>query len=185
MSLLTYHPLEGLLENKPKVYFFLFICFTMLIEIVLVLSGANLRTTAAPLGIISYELALDIEKAQFIVNSWDKNATISASFNIGLDYLFLILYSTTIAFACIWLANLLENIRFAKIAYLVAWLQWFAAFLDVIENTALYFFLQSPTQAFLPPIAFWCAVFKFLLVGIGLLCSILGLAFLLYKKIKY
>ncbi|SFF41697.1 hypothetical protein [Thermoflexibacter ruber] len=184
MNLLTHHPLEGLLDNKPKVYFFLFLCFTVLLEVVLTLSGTNLKTAAAPLGIISYELAFDIEKAQFIVNSWDKSASISASFNIGFDYLFLVLYSTTIAFACVWLANLAGNVKFAKIAYLIAWLQWLAAFLDAVENTALYFFLQSPTQAFLPPIAFWCAICKFLLVGMGLLCSLLGLGFLLYKKLK-
>lgn len=184
MSLLTHHPLEGLLENKPKVYFFLFLCATVLVEVVLTLSGANLKTAAAPLGIISYELALDIEKAQFIVNSWDRNASISASFNIGFDYLFLVFYSTTIAFACIWLANLVGSIGFMKISYLIAWLQWLAAILDVAENTALYFFLQSPTQALLPPIAFWCAVCKFLLVGIGLLCSLVGLVLFLYKKLK-
>ncbi|GAB4192677.1 MAG: hypothetical protein OHK0057_16060 [Thermoflexibacter sp.] len=184
MNLLTHHPLERLLVDKPKVYFFLFLCFTLLLQVVLILSGANLKTASAPLGIISYELAFDIEKAQFIVNSWDKSASISASFNIGFDYLFLILYSTTIAFACVWLANLAGNIKFAKIAYLIAWLQWLAAFLDAVENTALYFFLQSPTQAFLPPIAFWCAIFKFLLVGMGLLCSLLGLGFLLSKKLK-
>ncbi|MCU0391267.1 MAG: hypothetical protein MUE81_09125 [Thermoflexibacter sp.] len=184
MIFLKYHPLETSIKDNPKAYFFSLLIATILVQSILAITGNSLKTLAAPMGILSYEFALNIENAQFIVNSWDKHALIAASFNIGFDYLFLFCYSTTIAFACIWLANLIGNVTFAKIAYGLAWLQWIAACLDGIENAALYIFLLSPTQAICPPIAFWCATFKFLLVIMGILYILIASIFLLIKRIK-
>jgi len=49
-----------------------------------------------------FEFAGSLESAVKIIRSWDEAVRILAAFSIGLDFLFLILYSTTIGLACLW-----------------------------------------------------------------------------------
>jgi hypothetical protein len=133
------------------------------------LSGQPLITKAAPSGIVSYEFAGDVGTAAQIIDSWDEIARIYAGFNLGLDYLYLLLYSTTIAMALLWLTADLAYRRITGLVLLLAWVQWLAAVLDALENYALFTMLVSGPADPWPQVAWWSAAIKFSLVLAGLL----------------
>jgi hypothetical protein len=56
----------------------------------------------------------------------------------------------------------------------LAWAQFAAALLDVVENYALIRVLLGTEQAIWPVIARWCAMPKFIIVALGLIYVIAG-----------
>ena len=163
------HPLLQVSRPRRLPIFLLFFILTMATMIALGATGRPLKTEAAPSGIVSYEFAGDVATADHIIDSWDTSARISAGFNLGLDYLYLLAYSTTIAMALLWLSGSSSVGWFAYPALIVAWLQWLAAALDAIENYALFTMLADGPVDPYPQVAWWCAAFKFGLVFVGLL----------------
>ena len=135
----------------------------------------------APNGIDSFEFAGSMEYADKVIRSWDEAVRILAAFSIGLDFLFLILYSTTIGLACLWSGEMLAARQWtlAALGEPLAWGQWFAALLDIVENIALMAVLVTSVQAgqiheLVPRIAQICAGIKFGLVFLGLTYTFLG-----------
>lgn len=124
-----------------------------------------------PQGIIPLELAGNVPAAQHIVSEWDMSSQRNPLFNVRLDFLFLIAYSSTIGLACVWTAETISTdvgiVRSVGIG--LAWGQWLAALLDVIENIALLFMLRVSVTNPFPTVALWCAVPKFELIAAGLL----------------
>jgi hypothetical protein len=108
------HPLRNIPPDRRRMIFIVLLLFTMLVMLLLNVTGQPLISDPAPKGIISYELAGNEETARKILESWDGLAKIYAGFNLGFDYLFLLLYSTTIAFSIIWLIDLLKLKRQMK-----------------------------------------------------------------------
>lgn len=49
---------------------------------------APLRTSAAPRGIVSFELAQNYDASRQILDSWSTDAKVYAALSLGLDYLF-------------------------------------------------------------------------------------------------
>jgi len=149
---------------------------TLLLMIVLNVVGAPLSTDAATNGIVSFELAGSVSQAHRIIDSWDNATRIRAAFSLGLDFLFLVAYSTTIALACAWAAGVIRarGWPLASAGILLAWGQWLAALLDAVENTALVIILFGSVTEPWPQIARWCAVFKFVLVLSGLVYAAFG-----------
>jgi hypothetical protein len=128
----TKHPLAAVPTHKRGRLFWLFFGLTLIVMVALTILGAPLQTAAAPTGIVSYELAGDAPTAQAMLDSWDEVAKIYAGFNLGLDYLFLLLYSTTIAMAILWLADSLKLQGWAlSLAVWLAWGQWLAAAMEI------------------------------------------------------
>jgi hypothetical protein len=157
--------------------------FTILVMVLLNITGQPLISDLAPKGIISYELAGNEETAQKILASWDDLAKIYAGFNLGFDYLFFILYSTTIAFAIIWLIDLLKMRRNVKrLALLLATSLSVAALLDAVENAALFTMLVNGVTSPWPQISFVCATIKFGLVILGLAFVLVGFVVYLFRS---
>jgi hypothetical protein len=123
-----------------------------------------------PSGIVSFELAGNAEAARSMVGSWTGTAPLWVAFSNGFDYLFMLLYSTTIALGCIWAAGR-YGARASGLAHFgapLAWGQWLAGGLDAIENVALTRMLVAGVADPWPALAWWAAAPKFFLVGIGL-----------------
>ena len=135
---------------------------------------AELRTPECPQGIVSFELAGDETTAEEIIASWDARARLVAAFGLGIDYLFLVVYSTTIALGCVWAAGVLGAVSpaLAALGMLLAWGQWLAAVLDAIENVALWTLLRDGVRPPWPAVAWWCAAPKFALVVAGILFTL-------------
>src|ERR1051326_2408444 len=96
------HPFEAVPFGRRRHVFLPLLILTLLVWADVTYWEGWLYTSAAPRGIVSSELAGDPVVADQILKSWNQDATKEACFNLGLDYLFLVLYSTTLAFACVW-----------------------------------------------------------------------------------
>lgn len=165
------HPLLSVPQSRRLALFLLFFGLTLITMIALNVAGRPLQTGAAPSGIISYEFAGDLAGASAIIDSWDPVARVNAGFNLGLDFLYLFLYSTTIAMALLWLT---EGLPWRWLAVALAWGQWLAALLDAGENYALLIMLVHGPADPWPQLAWWCAAVKFSLVFAGLLLVLIA-----------
>ena len=135
--------------------------------VALQITGAALKNEVAPAGIVSYEFAGDLSSVKAILNSWDAETKITAGINLGIDFLFLLLYSQAIALGCLLLGKY-GKIKVGVIS-LIANLQFVAAFLDALENYALIQLLTGSLLDIWPSIAYWSALPKFVIVAMGLL----------------
>ena len=135
-----------------------------------------LQTTAAPQGIVSYEMAGSVDGAQRILDSWDPTARLYAAFSLGLDYLYMPAYGIVIGLACAWAAELwCKRRRWLALAGVgLAWGLMVAALCDAVENVALVTMLLSGVRAPWPAVAFGCATVKFALIGAGLVYTLIG-----------
>ena len=153
--------------------------------VVLQVTGSPLRTEAAPGGIVTYELAGSVQRAQAILDSWHAVRGYAYT-NLAADFPFLLLYSTSIGLACLWAGDVFCQRRWlflAAPATALALGQWLAAVFDAIENVALLIMLNATSAAGpWPQIAWGFAVPKFVLVALGLLYALLGLCARLFAK---
>ncbi|CAB1057756.1 hypothetical protein D1BOALGB6SA_2511 [Olavius sp. associated proteobacterium Delta 1] len=144
----------------------------------------SLITDAAPSGIVSFELAGNIQQAKQILEEWGPKGRGYAALSLGLDYLFLIVYALFLSLACILVArHLAPRIAFLAMGGVVlGWGQFFAALLDAIENLALINIILDSQRGIWPIIARWCAIVKFGIVGAGLVYILIGTLFVLALK---
>lgn len=143
------------------------------------ITGKPLATPQAPWGIVSFELAGTPFRIDEILDSWNALAKQSAAFNLGLDYLFMLTYSTAIGLACVWAATAVRSISWplAGLGVPLAWGVWLAATLDAVENLGLTMILLTDTAASAwPRVVQVCALIKFGLIFIGLVYVFYGLA---------
>ena len=150
------------------------------------ITGAPLNTEAAPGGIVSFELVGTLEGSQAIINSWQDDKMNYAGINLGLDFLFLSLYSITIALSCLLISvRLNEHLKFFKrLGVWMAVAVIIAALFDIIENIALIRLLLGSKNELLPVIAKWCAIPKFLIVTLSILYVIIGIFPILKSYVK-
>lgn len=167
-------------------FFWPLLGLTILLMAVFLITGAPLTTEAAPNGVVSFEVARSVENAHTIIESWDANAQLRAAFGLGLDYLFMVVYASTIAFGCGIASNLLQKKGWplAKWGNLLAWGVILAALLDAVENIALTILLWGNLSSPWPEIARWCAIFKFALIFIGIVYVIYGGVVALVERIS-
>lgn len=180
---MTSHPLISIPDKRRLSIFVALFALTLLVSAILLASGEPLSTGAAPAAILSYEFAGTTAKATEILGSWDAEAKAAAGFSLGLDYVYLLLYSTTIALAIVWLATKNDFTGFLLLAAnILAWALWLAALLDAVENAALVTMLLNTPADPLPAIAFVCAALKFLLIAAGLLFVVLATLYCLVRS---
>jgi hypothetical protein len=132
-----------------------------------------LQTEAAPSGIVSFELAGTPAKAGQILASWDTHANLFAAFGLGFDFLFMLVYATTISLACL----MASGRHGGWLSRLGAWLGWgafLAAGLDAVENISLWNQLIGNTTSTWPVVAAVCATIKFTFILLGIVYALTG-----------
>jgi len=159
---------------------------TVLINIIVMRNfDAPLKNEICESGIISFELAKDLDKTVKILDSWDANAKINASLSLGFDFLFLLIYSSFIALLIYNINNRLwKNNSFHKFGNLLIVLIFIAAFFDIIENIALIKLLLGDLEQIWSSIAYYFAVIKFAIVLICIIYLLINWLLLLFKKIQ-
>lgn len=164
------------MSGRPPLRIIWLLSFVVSVTILVAFGPLNapLQTTAAPLGMISYELARTEANAASMLGSWDEAARLAAAFSLGLDYLFLVSYATAIGMVC-WAVAARHEGRWATLGRLLAWGLLLAALLDAVENLALWQQLQHGAGASLARLAWLAALAKFALVAAGLLYALGGL----------
>ena len=178
-----YHPFIWLSESRQKTVFWILFVVTVGVMICMQNTSTPLETDAAPLGIVSFELAGDLESAQKMIQSWGQEARIYAGLGLGLDYLYMVFYSCTIALGCVILSRTYTTELFIRIGITLAGLQFCAALLDCVENYALINILFGSVNEIWPPIAKWCAIPKFVLVILGLLYVLITVILIMIKRL--
>ena len=162
------HPLSRLTPDAQRRVFVPWLIATLLMTFLFRFIGP-----AKP-SIVDYELAGSVSKATEIINAWNENDRIRAGFSLGVDYLYMPVYSTTIALACVLGAGVLKNKSWRTIGILLAWGLWAAAVFDAIENLGLVVSLFGSPVAPWPLVSQVCATLKFMLIIVGLLYVIVG-----------
>ena len=100
-----------------------------------------------------------------VLQNWDELEKRWAAFSLGLDFLFLIVYSTLLSLLCIRTADDLKS----DLGIWIAWGQWFAALCDAVENISLVGILFDSQIGWLAIVSPTAAFIKFLLMIIGLI----------------
>jgi len=180
------HPYQSVSPKHRVAVFLSFLALTLALMIALLLIDVPLQTTAAPKGIISYELAGSITEAQRILDSWNPTARLYAAFSLGLDYLYMPAYAIAIGLACAWAAELWSKRRgwLAVVGVGLAWGLMVAALCDAVENIALVTMLLSGVREPWPALARGCAAVKFLLIGGGLAYALIGAVAWLRSRLR-
>ena len=162
------HPLAAIPSDKRTRVFVPLLIATLVITFLFRFIGPAQPT------IVDFELAGSVDKAQAIIDTWTANEHIHAGFSLGFDYLYMPVYSTTIALACVMAAGVLQRKAWHSIGILLAWGLWIAAIADATENLALLTELFGNNVAPWPSVAQICATIKFGLIVLGLLYVIVG-----------
>ena len=170
-----YHPLNSIPGSKRLPAFLWLLAATVGITIVFRFIGPFKPT------IVDFELAGSVEKTSAIIGAWDTLARLQTCFNLGFDYLYMPVYSTTIALACVMGAGVIARNGWKNLGTLLAWGLWLAAILDAVENYALITMMYGSPVAPYPQIAAYCAACKFGLILVGLLYALISLIVYLIK----
>jgi len=170
------HPLAAQSPDKRVRIFVSLLIATLVITFLFRFIGPDQPT------IVDFELAGSVSNAQAIIDAWNETDRIRAGFSLGFDYLYMPVYSTTIALACVMAAGVLKRRAWRTIGLLLAWGLWIAAVSDATENLALFTELLGSNVAPYPQVAQICATIKFGLIVLGLLYVVVGVVLRLIKK---
>ena len=178
------HPLEFIPQHFRKPMFYVFFALTILIFGVFNILDQPLRTSVAPNGIVSFELAGTPEKAFQIMVSWEPvnfqgpdivraRGYLIAAFGLGLDYLFMPVYALALALGTLLAAGRHKG-WINVIGVLTGWGAFGAAAFDAVENYALFRIVLGEYSSPYPEIAAFCATAKFTLLIAGILYGLIG-----------
>ena len=193
LSVKMKHSLEFIPVHLRRPFFLTFLLLTLLLFAIFQVLDQPLRTDAAPRGIVSFELAGNPLAAREIMESWKQlsvllSATrqpnpdivnvayVFAAFGLGLDYLFMPVYSLTLSFATLLVAQ--KHLGWMRSLLVLAGYGAFAAALfDAVENYALLRVLLGWVDTGYPELAAFCATIKFGLLVFGILVTVIGCFF--------
>jgi hypothetical protein len=125
-------------------------------------------------GIIDLELAFTDERTAALLAQWSAPEQLRLAFGLGFDYLFMPLYSTTLALACVWVTQI-SRPGWRSAAALFAWGLWVAAAFDAVENVAMLTSLLGSASGTTALVAGVCAVVKFTLIIAGIVFVVVAL----------
>ena len=166
------HPLDFVSDSFRKRLFFIFLFLTILLFAVFRVLDEPLRTSAAPNGIVSFELAGTPANAEAIVSAWSQDGKFFAAVGLGIEYLFMPLYSLALAFGTL-LAAGRHGGWIKSLGAVAGWGAFAAALFDAVENYALFQVLLGAYQSSYPAIAAFCATLKFGLLIFGLVYAVI------------
>lgn len=160
------HPLQRI--GRPAPVFWALLAVTVVLTLAFQLIGP-----ASP-GIVAFEFAGNAARAGEILGLWDRQAQLAAAFGLGFDYLYMPVYSTTIALACVWAARGLPGGAVRWLVQVAAWGAWVAALFDAAENVALLRLLLSGPDGATAAAAAVCAGVKFVLIAFGVVAAVVA-----------
>jgi len=178
------HPFDFIPDSTRKPLFFTLLVLTLILVAVFRYLDQPLRTPIAPNGMVSFEFARTPEKAFQIMVSWEPinftgpeiirlKAYLYAAFSLGIDYLFMPVYASTLALSTLLAAGRHKG-WLNSLGAIAGWGAIGAAVFDAIENYALLRVLLGNVTSPHPEIAAICAGIKFSLIVFALIYSLVG-----------
>lgn len=135
------HPFEKLEPITRRRALLASVAFFVVTTVTIGWVDSKYHTAAAPLGIVNFELARTPMMAQMILDAWSDHPGMNAwvAFGLGFDYLYLLSYGAMFALLAASIAARLHGPSpgLARVARIVAWLQFVAPLCDAIENAGL------------------------------------------------
>ena len=134
-------------------------------------------------GIVSFELAKDLERSKIIINSWNTEAKTAAGLSLGFDFLFILIY---IYFLSLLVKKLTNNFKnhglHIKPENLFVYLLVLVGVFDIIENIALIKLLLGDFKQIYSSVSYYFASLKFGLLALIIAYIMLGNLYLSVKK---
>jgi len=176
-QILTRLSFTGIPPSRQLRYVLIAVGIMMLSSQVLSSIGAPLITPASPNGIVSFELARSLPAAEAMIQSWSTEARMAAALSLGLDFVYIVIYTTALSLLCILASTRLQRMgRFgASLGSTIVWGLLVAGVLDAIENIALLRLLFGDLSAIWVNTAWLCASGKFSLISLAMIYILLGL----------
>jgi hypothetical protein len=143
-----------------------FAVLTLAITIALSSLGAQIKTGAAPHGIVSFEFAGSAVSSAEMMASWSDNQQSIARTIQSLDWLYLVAYPLFFSLLASALGRRLRG-GWYRVSVWVAMGVLLCAPFDLVENLALNHQLENGASDGLAQLAFFCAIPKFALVGMA------------------
>lgn len=160
-----------------------FLIGSIAMMVVMAKTGASLKTTATPLGILDLEFAYTTAKTASVLKAWTPDNIAPAKVNTYFDFLFLFFYSFFLFFAC---KKISENYTgpVAKAGNFISKGALLAGFLDVLENAGMLISLNGHDSSSVAFGTTFFSVIKWVLAIIAVLCLLTGLLNLAFRKLK-
>ena len=166
-------------ERKLSIILFVLV---VIMVVVMRFFDAPLKNEVSPQGIVSFELAKDVNKSAVIIESWDAAALASARWSMTFDFLFLIVYGLFIGLLIHKLNRIWIKSSFQTIGIVLIYLVFLASFFDIIENIALLLLLRGDLEQIWSSTAYYFAMMKFIILAIALVFLIVSTITFLLKK---
>ena len=170
-----------------KYLLLIFLLGTLLMMLVMEKTGASLKTTATPLGILNLEFANNTTKITTVLNAWAPTPpadNIEAAINnTYYDFLFLFFYAFFLFFACKKIASVINGFL-ANAGNIIAVMALLAGFFDVLENTGMLLSLNGHTAGGIAFLTTFFSVIKWCFVIVAVLYVLTGVLILAYRKLK-
>lgn len=157
------------------------LAFTLLVGTAIAIIDEGIRTPAAPLGIVSFELCAYTRSCADIMRGWDTHASKLVALSLGFDYLFMLLYPAAI-FVSLWVMLPLLGPHLQTPTRWLAWSSWGMAITDALEN---YFLTQMLLTVSVHGLAWPAAIFasiKFAILAVTL--GWLLVTWLVYARLR-
>jgi hypothetical protein len=173
--------------NKFKLLFF--VGGTIIMIVVMAITGKDLKTPVTPIGIFDLELAATGKDVQIILSSWgqvqEKDLIKMAKYNTYWDFIFLFFYSGLLYLLCYRFKNVYRpETSFAKAGSWLAKAAIAAGVLDAIENICMLQSLNNSSANWLPMLTAICAGLKFTILIIIILYLALSGVLGAYSKVR-
>lgn len=159
---------------------------TLIMIIFMAKTGAPLKTTGTPNGILNLEFAYDSSAVNKVIDSWtavqDKDVIAAAKLNTELDFIFLFFYSIFLFLAAAWFAKVFGG-AFGKAGKWIGRGALLAGGLDILENTGMLISLSGKVSS---PVALFtvsCSVIKWILALVAVLYVLMGTVALLRTRL--
>ena len=128
-------PFSQLSKKAEKKTTLFLVLSTIIVGFFMIVLDSFLTNETCKHGIISFELTKSLASSEAIINSWNTQSKISAGISLGLDFLFLVLYSSLIALLVHKLnKKLWANHSFYLVGVVIIFGQFLAGVFDAIEN---------------------------------------------------
>jgi hypothetical protein len=158
---------------------------TAVMIVVMTKTGATLKTTVTPKGILDLEFANTISKAMIVTRAWAPAGSTdninAAKINTYLDFIFLIFYSLFLFFTCKKIGRISSG-SFGKAGMLIAKGALIAGFLDILENAGMLYTLSGHLSGDITLFTTTCSRIKWGLALIAVLYCLSGLVYLVSQQ---
>lgn len=159
----------------------------LFLNIVFIIWSRNYLSPLETREIVEFEIAKNVPNAERIVRDWstpDNTKLNKAIEGIYIDYLFIILYTTGLAIACVYFSHLTGHEILKRTGRFFQFLIIGAGICDIIENVAMLNSLQGHLNGWNVVLAYDMAVTKFSIIILSLLFLVICLIFSLLRKIR-